>query len=82
VWRVLSALKWGFADFDNVNVVIDRKTLQPEDRARIAELIVHRPVQFCLFLKALLGEEAMEQMMLQAIDVAKKVPVSKPATES
>jgi hypothetical protein len=31
-------------------------------------------VQFCLFLKALLGEEAMEQMMSQAIAVAKKVP--------
>ena len=26
LWRVLSALKWGFADFDNVNVVIDRNS--------------------------------------------------------
>jgi hypothetical protein len=25
VWRVASALKWGFADFDNVNVNADRK---------------------------------------------------------
>jgi hypothetical protein len=73
LWRVVSALKWGFADFDSVNVTIDRKTLRPEDRGRIAELIQHRPVQFCLFLKALLGEGAMEQMMLQAIEVAKGV---------
>jgi hypothetical protein len=74
LWRVLSALKWGFADFDSANVTIDRKTLRPEDRSRVAGLIQHRPVQFCLFLKALLGEEAMEQMMVQAIAVAKRVP--------
>jgi len=74
LWRVLSALKWGFADFDSANVVVDRKTLRPEDRAKVAELIQHRPVQFCIFLKALLGDEAMERMMTQAINVAKKVP--------
>jgi hypothetical protein len=74
VWRVLSALKWGFADFDNVNVVIDRKTLSPEDSKRVAEMLQHRPVQFCLFLKALIGYEAMERMMTHAISVAKKVP--------
>src|ERR1017187_9555502 len=39
LWRVLSALKWGFADFDNVSVAIDRKTLRPEDRERVVELI-------------------------------------------
>jgi hypothetical protein len=74
LWRVLSALKWGFADFDNVNVVIDRKTLRPEDREKVVDLIQHRPVQFCMFLKALPGEEAMEQMMTNAINIAKKVP--------
>src|ERR1035441_7677003 len=31
VWRVASALKWGFADFEDWNVVVDRKTLKPED---------------------------------------------------
>ena len=74
VWRVLSALKWGFADFEIVNVVIDRKMLGPEDRNRVAELLAHRPVQFCLFLKALLGQQAMEEMLTQAITVAKKLP--------
>ncbi len=74
VWRVLSALKWGFADFDSVNVAIDRKTLSPEDRKKVAELIAHRPVKCCLLLKALIGDEAMEDMMTQAISVAKKVP--------
>jgi hypothetical protein len=74
LWRVLSALKWGFADFDTVNVVIDRRTLGPDDRKRVAELLKHRPVQFCMFVKALLGQDAMEQMMTQAISVAKQVP--------
>ena len=74
LWRVLSALKWAFADFDNVNVAIDRKTLRPEDREKVVDLIQYRPVQFCMFLKALLGEEAMEEMITKAINVAKKVP--------
>jgi hypothetical protein len=74
LWRVLSALKWGFADFDNVSVAIDRKALRPEDRERVVALIQHRPVQFCMLLKALLGDEAMEEMMTQAIKVAKRLP--------
>lgn len=73
LWRILSALKWGFADFDSVNVAIDRKTLRPDDRKKVVELIQHRPVQFCLLLNALLGEEAMEEMMTQTIMVAKQV---------
>jgi hypothetical protein len=75
LWRVLSALKWGFADFDTVNVVVDRKTLRPEDRKKVAELLQHRPVQFCMFLRCLFGVEAMEQMIIQAINVAKQVPM-------
>jgi hypothetical protein len=74
LWRVLSALKWAFADFDNVNVVIDRKTLKPEDRMKVAESLEHRPVQFCMLFKALVGTHAMEEMMTKAIAVAKKVP--------
>jgi hypothetical protein len=74
LWRVLSALKWGFADFDNMNVAIDRKTLRPEDREKVVDLIQHRPAQFCMLLKGLLGEEAMEEMMTKAISVAKRVP--------
>jgi hypothetical protein len=74
LWRVLSALKWAFADFDNVSVAIDRKTLRPEEREKVVDLIQHRPVQFCMLLKTLLGDEAMEDMMTQAIKVAKRVP--------
>lgn len=56
-----------------MNVVIDRRTLRPDDRENVVELIQHRPVQFCLFLTALLGKEAMERMMTQATDVAKQL---------
>jgi hypothetical protein len=74
LWRVASALKWGFADFDNLNVAIDRETLSPEDRERVAESIKLRPMQFCIFLKALLGAEEMQRLMIHAIKVAKQVP--------
>jgi len=74
VWRVASAMKWGFADFDNLNVAIDRETMPAEDRERVAESLKHRPMQFCIFLKTLLGAEEMQRMMVQAIKVAKQVP--------
>jgi len=51
-----------------------RETLSPEDRERVAESLKHRPMQFCIFLKAFLGAEEMQRMMVQAIKVAKQVP--------
>jgi hypothetical protein len=72
VWRVASALKWGFADFESVNVAVDRETLSPDDLVKIAELLRLRPVQFCIFLKTLFGTENMERMMLAAIKAAEQ----------
>lgn len=72
VWRVASALKWGFADFDDVPVAADRDTLNPEDFAKVVDLLKFRPLQFCMFLKALVGAEQMKRMMLQAIVFANK----------
>ena len=72
VWRVASALKWGFADFDSSNVVADRETLSPEDLAKLGDLLRLRPIQFCLFLTALLGFEPMERLLTEAIGCARK----------
>jgi hypothetical protein len=72
VWRVASALKWGFADFEDWNVVLDRKTLGPEDAAKVTQLLRFRPIQFCMFLKALVGAAEMERLMNYAIAVAKQ----------
>ena len=72
VWRVASALKWGFADFEDWNVAVDRKTLQPEDFDKLMKLLRFRPIQLCLFLKALVGTEEMERLMNHAISVGKQ----------
>ena len=72
VWRIASALKWGFADFDNVNVAVDQATLLPRELAKVIELLKHRPIQFCIFVKALLGAEEMERLMMQGVAVAKE----------
>jgi hypothetical protein len=72
VWRVASALKWGFADFESWNVAVDRKTLKPEDADKVLRLLKFRPIQFCMFLKALVGTEEMERLMNQGIAVAKE----------
>jgi hypothetical protein len=74
VWRVASALKWGFADCDDLNVEADKRTLTPEDFAKVRDLLKDRPAQFCIFLKALVGAEEMQTMMVEAIGVAKQVP--------
>ena len=55
VWRVASALKWAFADFDDLNVDADRMTLTEKDAKRLVDLLRHRPMQFCMFLKASSG---------------------------
>ena len=73
VWRLASALKWGFADFDNLGVDADRQTLSPEDFAKVMDLLTFRPMQFCMFLKALVGAEEMQRLMVEAIKVARKV---------
>ncbi len=72
VWRVASALKWGFADFDNVTVAADRDTISPEDLAKVVDLLKYRPIQFCMFLKALVGSEEMKRMMVKAILLAQQ----------
>jgi hypothetical protein len=72
IWRITSALKWAFADFDNVYVAVDRETAPEDDLAKVMELLRSRPIQFCLFLKALVGDEAMERLMSEAIAVAKR----------
>jgi hypothetical protein len=70
-WRVVSALKWAFADFDTLPVQVDRETLPTEDLNSISELSKPRPLQFCLFLSTLYGPEQMERIVLQAVAVAK-----------
>jgi hypothetical protein len=73
VWRVASALKWGLADFDDLAVNADKETLMSEDLAKITDLLKLRPLQLCAFLKALLGVEEMQRMMVEAIRNARRV---------
>jgi hypothetical protein len=73
VWRVASALKWAFADSETMNVEADRKTLSIEDRSRLLDLLQHRPLQFCLFLSALIGQKEMEVLMISALKNARVI---------
>ena len=75
LWRVVSALKWAFADFDDLSAAVDCKTLSREDLDKIESLLQKRPLQFCLLLKALYGSEKMERIMSNAIEEAKELPV-------
>ena len=72
IWRVASALKWAFADLETVSVAVDLETLSPEDLGKVVELLRLRPMEFCMFLKALLSTEVMEKVMAEAIAGAKQ----------
>jgi hypothetical protein len=62
----------GLRRLDDLGVDADRQTLSPEEFAKMMDLLKLRPMQFCLFLKALVGAEEMQRMMVQAIRVAKQ----------
>ena len=71
-WRVASALKWAFADLETVSVNVDRETLSKKDLETLIELLRLRPIQFCIFLKALIRTEGMERLMKDGIEGAKR----------
>src|ERR1700679_690411 len=66
VWRVISALKWAFCDLETENVLADLETLSADDLKLVSKPLAIRAIQFSLFAKALLGQEAAEQIMLRA----------------
>jgi hypothetical protein len=72
VWRVISALKWAFCDLDTENAIADVRTLSEEDLKKVAEPLSLRAIQFCLFVNALIGEEATERIMKHAVRCAKE----------
>ena len=72
IWRIASALKWAFCDFDSMSVEADRVTLEEADLKKVLELLRIRPLQFCLFIKAMMGEDGMERVMQEAVARAKR----------
>jgi hypothetical protein len=72
VWRVISALKWAFCDLETESAIADFRTLSEEDRVKVAEPLTLRATQFCLFINALLGEDATERIMQHALRCAKE----------
>ena len=72
VWRVTSALKWAFCDLDTENAIADVRTLSEEDLKKVVEPLSLRAIQFCLFVNALIGEDATERIMQHALRCAKE----------
>lgn len=70
-WRVASALKWAFTDLETLSVAADRRTLSQEDLDTLVDLLRVRPIQFCLLLSALFGEERMEKLITSSVEQVK-----------
>jgi hypothetical protein len=71
VWRVVSALKWAFCDLDTETAIVDLHTLSEADLKKVVEPLSLRAIQFCMFVNALIGEEATERIMQHALRCAK-----------
>ena len=76
VWRVISALKWAFCDLETESVTVDLHTLGEQDLKKVVKPLTLRATQFCLFVNALLGEDATERIMRQAVRCAKESSVA------
>ena len=72
VWRVISALKWAFCDLDTENAIADVHTLSEEDLKKVVEPLPLRAIQLCMFVNALIGEDASERIMQHALRCAKE----------
>lgn len=70
-WRVTSALKWAFCDLETENLIADLETLCEADVKKLIEPLQMRALQFSIFLLTILGEEAGEHLILQALKGAK-----------
>ena len=66
-WRVTSALKWAFCDLETENLIVDLQTLSGADVKKLIEPLQTRTLQFSIFLLTILGEEAGEHLILQAL---------------
>jgi hypothetical protein len=56
-----------------MNVEADRQTLSPDDQKRLLEDLRLRPLQFCLFLSALIRQKPMEKLLVEAIKTTRSV---------
>lgn len=72
VWRVTAALKWAFCDLDTESIIADLRTLSAADLKRLVEPLRLRTLQFSIFILSMLGSEAGERLILQALDSAKE----------
>jgi hypothetical protein len=72
VWRVVSALKWAFCDLDTETAIVDLHTLSEADLKKVVDPLSLRAIQFCMFVNALIGEEATERIMQHALRCAKE----------
>lgn len=70
-WRVTSALKWAFCDLEAENLIADLETLSAADVKKLIEPLQMRTLQFSIFLLTILGEEAGEHLIVQALKGAK-----------
>jgi hypothetical protein len=71
VWRIVSSLRQAFCDFDKASLRLDLATMNADDFDTVMEAIHQRPVQFCMFLRTVLGAVEMEAVVRYAVDIAK-----------
>ena len=73
-WRIMSALRLAFYDFDSSSIRADLQTLSEERKKKLFEPIELRAMQFCKFIVTLYGKENGKQFILWALDTVTAEP--------
>jgi len=69
IWRIISALKFAFGDFDSVLIDFDRDTLSDDDWNKVRSQeswLFARPFQLAKTLSIVFGKETAMKMMVDA----------------
>ena len=73
-YRVMSALKWAFGDFDSNSIRADLQTLSEVEKRKLLEPIELRTMQFCVFITTLYGKENGRRFIHWALDTVTAEP--------
>lgn len=73
LWRILSALKWAFADFDSVAVMADRDTLPTEDIMAMRAALELQATQFCILLGVIGAAQSLEKQLRSELKMVRRI---------
>jgi len=70
IWRIVSAPKWAFGDWDSETLRLDLTTMSDDDKKKVLAMLCFRPAQFVGFLHAIYGKHAADAMLQSSMGIS------------